>query len=207
MTNGLEKDELLSAQIIKMINMENDETKRNLIYQQNISGITNPKSKTFVSRSLEVINNQQKGKAFPVLLFEDINGKPMSIAQFKGKFVVIDFWATWCGPCKETSPVFEYQAKKNKYNDNLVFLSASIDEDKNKWKLDLKNTQSNVKQWWVADAKMLKAIGVNSIPRFIMLDPKGNIFNANLPRPNETNFEDILLKAGGVSSIFIDRSF
>lgn len=207
MTNGLEKDQLLSAQIIKMINMENDETKRNLIYQENISGITNLKSKTFVTKSLEVINNQQKGKAFPALLFEDVNGKPMNIAQFKGKFVVIDFWATWCGPCKETSPVFEYQAKKNKYNDNLVFLSASIDEDKNKWKLDLKNTQSNVKQWWVADAKVLKALGVNSIPRFMMLDPNGKIFNANMPRPNETNFEDILLKAGGVSSIFIDRSF
>ena len=86
-------------------------------------------------------------------------------------------------------------------------MSASIDEDKNKWKLDLKNTQSNVKQWWVADAEILKAIGITSIPRFMMLDPNGKIFNANMPRPNETNFEDILLKAGGVSSIFIDRSF
>ena len=194
MPAGVAKDQLLSTQITKMMNMENDESKRNLIFQEHINGVQNPKLKNFVAKNLEVINNQQKGKAFPEMAFEDADGKKVSISQFKGKYVVIDFWATWCGPCKETSPVFEYQAKKWRNNDQIVFLSASIDEDKSKWKLDLKNTQSNVKQWWIADSKVLKELGVNSIPRFMMLDPDGKIFNSNMPRPNETNFVDILDK-------------
>ncbi|QDP85998.1 redoxin domain-containing protein [Chryseobacterium sp. SNU WT5] len=207
MPSGVAKDQLLSTQIIKMINLENDEVKRNLIFQQNIEGIQNPKFKSFVGRNLEIINNQQKGKPFPILAFEDEDGKKVSISQFKGKFVVIDFWATWCAPCKETSPVFDYQAKKNRNNDNIVFLSISIDEDKNKWKLDLKNTKSNVKQWWASDANILKELGVNSIPRFMMLDPDGKIYNANMPRPNETNFVDILEKAAGKNTDFFEHGF
>lgn len=76
----------------------------------------------------------------------------------------------------------------------MVFLSISIDQDKSKWKLDLKNSQSNTKEWWIGNSKALKEIGVNSIPRFMMLDPEGKIYNANMPRPNETNFVDILEK-------------
>lgn len=200
MPAGIVKDQLLTTQIIKMINLENDEDKRNLIFQENINGIKNMKFKNLVGKKLEVINNQQKGKTFPNMIFENTEGKKVSISQFKGKYVVIDFWATWCGPCKETTPVFEYQAKKRIYNDQIVFLSASIDEDKSKWKLDLKNTQSNVKQWWVADSKVLKELGVNSIPRFMMLDTEGKIYNANMPRPNETNFADILDKVSDRSS-------
>lgn len=207
MPAGVAKDQLLSTQITKMINMENDEEKRNFILQENINGIQNPKFKSFVAKNLEVINNQQKGKAFPAMVFEDADGKKVSLAKFKGKFVVIDFWATWCEPCKETSPVFAYQAKKNKHNDQIVFLAISIDEDQRKWKLDLKNTQSNVKQWWLSDPKLLKQLGVEGIPRFMMLDPDGKIFNANMPRPNETNFVDIIGKITGNSSNFMVQVF
>ena len=152
---------------------------------------------------MQLINNQQKGKLFPDLKFQDLSGKAVSLNKFKGKYVVIDFWATWCGPCKETSPVFEYQARKYRYNDNIVFLSASIDEDKNKWKLDQKNSKSNTIQWWVSDTNALKSLDVNSIPRFMMIDPNGKMYNANMPRPNETNFEDILKSVDNSSSFNI----
>ena len=152
-----------------------------------------------------VINNQQKGKPLPPLFFEDENGKKVSLNQFKGKYVVIDFWATWCGPCKETSPIFDYQAKKYKYNENIVFLSASVDKDKNKWKLDLKNKKFNVTNWWLVNQDALQMLGVNGIPRFMMIDPQGKIYNADLPRPSETNFQDILDKvATNKNFIFID---
>ena len=129
------------------------------------------------------------------------------IEQGKDTVYVVNFWATWCAPCRETSPVFEYQAKKNKFNDEIVFLSISIDQDKNKWKLDLKNKQSNVKQWWISNPKMLGELGVNSIPRFMLIDKNGKIYNSNMPPPTETNFEDILEKIGDKNFSYTSQAF
>lgn len=192
MPKSLEKDQLLSFQMLKVMNLIKEENQRNELFRKKFSEFQNSKYQMFVGSQLKVINNQQKGKPFPAIAFEDESGKKMSLAKFKGKYVVIDLWATWCAPCRETTPVFEYQANKYSYNDKLVFLSASIDADKNKWKLDLKNKKSAVIQWWVSDPNVLNNLGVEGIPRFIMIDPEGKIYNANLPRPDETNFINII---------------
>jgi thiol-disulfide isomerase/thioredoxin len=107
---------------------------------------------------------------------------------------VIDFWATWCAPCKKTSPIFEYQASRYKYQNEIVFLSANVDEDKNKWKLDIKNKKSSAVQWWIANRDALASIGINGIPRFMIIDQEGKIYNANLPMPDDSNFVDIIDK-------------
>lgn len=192
MPKSLEKDQLLSFQLLKMMNLIKDENQRNQLFNNQLSGFQNSKYKIFLNNQLKVINNQQKGKPFPVIIFEDESGKKESLAKFKGKYVIIDLWATWCAPCRETSPVFEYQANKYSYNDKIVFLSASIDSDKNKWKLDLKNKKYAVVQWWISDPNVLNFLGVEAIPRFMIIDPEGNIYNANLPRPDETNFTNIV---------------
>ena len=80
-----------------------------------------------------------------------------------------------------------------------------MDKDKNKWKLDLKNKKFNVTNWWLVNQDALQMLGVNGIPRFMMIDPQGKIYNAALPRPSETNFQDILDKvATNKNFIFID---
>lgn len=85
MPAGIAKDQLLSTQIVKMINLENNEEQRNLIFQKNISGVENPKFKNLFASQLQVLNNQQKGKVFPNLNFEDADGKAVNLSQFKGK--------------------------------------------------------------------------------------------------------------------------
>lgn len=205
MPAGLEKDQLLSFQMVKMMNLVKEEEPRNKLFVENVAHLKNPKYKLYVASQLQVINNQQKGKAFPNIQFEDQTGKKVNLVQFKGKYVVIDLWATWCGPCRLTSPIFEYQANRYKYFDKLVFLSASVDEDKTKWKLHIKNKKSAVTQWWIADKNVLSTLGINGIPRFMMIDPEGKIYNANLPRPDDTNFVDILdgiIHSGRVNSKF-----
>lgn len=192
MPSSLEKDQLLSFQLIKMMNLLKDEEPRNQLFADKIVEIKNPKYKMFVANQLQVINNQQKGTPFPNITFEDESGKKMNLSKFKGKYVVIDLWATWCGPCRQTSPVFEYQANRYKYYNDIVFLSASVDEDKSKWKLHIKNKKSSAVQWWIEDQRALAGLGVNGIPRFMMIDPEGKMYNANLPRPDDTNFVNIL---------------
>ncbi|MNY41807.1 hypothetical protein D3C86_1766460 [compost metagenome] len=56
----------------------------------------------------------------------------------------------------------------------------------------MKNKKSAVIQWWISDPNVLNNLGVEGIPRFIMIDPEGKIYNANLPRPDETNFINII---------------
>lgn len=205
MPKSIAKDQLLKTQLLKVFELTKDENTRNTLFATKNPEFQNTKYRDYVAKQLMVINNQQKGKPLPPLFFEDENGKKVSLNQFKGKYVVIDFWATWCGPCKETSPIFDYQAKKYKYNENIVFLSASVDKDKNKWKLDLKNKKFNVTNWWLVNQDALQMLGVNGIPRFMMIDPQGKIYNADLPRPSETNFQDILDKvATNKNFIFID---
>ncbi len=189
---SIEKDRLLSFQLLKILKINNDEEKRNTLYQEKSGQFMDSRYRDHVSRQLVVINNQQKGKPFPELQFENEDGKAASLEEFKGKYVVIDFWATWCAPCKETSPVFEYMAKEYSFYDNVVFVAASIDEDKNKWKLSIKNNKSDVTKWWLRDNKILSSIGVDGIPRFMMIDPEGKIYNADMPRPGETAFQEIL---------------
>lgn len=204
MPKGKEKDQLLKAQLLKNFEVMRDETKRNELFISQAENFSNPKFTSYIGRELQVINNQQKGKPFPALAFEDESGKKMSLGQFKGKYVAIDLWATWCGPCKETSPLFEYQAKNYKHQDNIVFLAASVDEDKNKWKLDIKNKKSDVTQWWIANPDALRMLGVDGIPRFMMIDPQGKIYNANMPRPNETSFYETLDKVAESKSFSFD---
>ncbi len=192
MKPGTEKDRLLRTQLKSTFEKTKDEANRNEIAAVYMNQFQDPKFRTDMEKQLFLIKSQQKGAPFPPIVFEDALGKTTDMSQFKGKYVVIDFWATWCAPCKETSPVFDYQADEYRYLDHMVFVAASIDRDKNKWKLDIKNKEFNVTNLWVKNQELLSQVGVDAIPRFMVIDPEGKIYNANMPRPQETNFTDIL---------------
>ncbi|MDB9244845.1 TlpA family protein disulfide reductase [Odoribacter splanchnicus] len=132
---------------------------------------------------------QQGVKKCPSFKFKDINGKEVALEDFKGKYVYIDCWATWCGPCKKELP---YLGKlEEKYKDrNIVFVSISSDKDVAAWKKMVKMDKLGGVQLNIGtDRTFHNALKISSIPRFMLIDPEGNLVSDNAPRPSNSQIE------------------
>lgn len=112
----------------------------------------------------------------------DVNGKPVSFSSFKGKYVLLDFWASWCKPCRMENPnvVKAYNKFKNK---NFTILSVSLDQSKDAWVKAINtdhlvwNHVSDLQQWNNAVAQMYH---IQSIPGNFLIDPTGKIIARDL---------------------------
>lgn len=192
---GFEKDQLLSKHLSKTMEVQSDSASRNKLFASEINKIKSIDYKKMLYSKLEQINISQKGSVFSDLAFLDNKGKTVNLSKFRGKYVVIDLWATWCAPCKEIRPVFETRNNQYRYYNNIQFISVSLDQDQSKWKNYLKTKPSNVPQFWLNNAEnFMRTYKIQSIPRFMIIDPEGKIFNLNMPFPDEDNFVEILDK-------------
>ena len=112
----------------------------------------------------------------------DTANNPVSLSSFKGKYVLVDFWASWCGPCRHENPavVAAYNAYKDK---NFTILSISLDQNKDKWIQaihadNLAWTHVSDLKYWQNEVAQLYHI--NSIPANMLIDPTGKIIARNL---------------------------
>ncbi len=124
---------------------------------------------------------------------ENYAGGTTSLDDLKGKYVYIDVWATWCGPCKQQIPYL--QEMETKYHDkNIAFVSISIDNEKKheSWKKMITDRNMSGIQLYAGDqSKFAQEYIISSIPRFIIIDPEGNIVDANAPRPSDPELVDL----------------
>ena len=114
----------------------------------------------------------------------------ISLSDFKGKYVLIDVWATWCAPCLESRPEFEDIASKYKDSGEIVFLTLSVDSSTDIWKNYIKKegVNSNTQELLIIkgiDTQFGKSYSITTIPRYILIDTEGLIVNANLPKPSQ----------------------
>jgi peroxiredoxin len=108
----------------------------------------------------------------PAFTLTTSEGEQMSLDDMGGKVVLLDFWATWCGPCKETLPEIQKIAKK--FADQpLVVISISSDKDEGAWKTFVERNRMTWPQYRDADGALNRAYGVSSIPRFFTIDTDG----------------------------------
>jgi thiol-disulfide isomerase/thioredoxin len=129
----------------------------------------------------------QKGQQAIDFTGETATGEKVKLSDFKGKYIYVDVWATWCGPCKYEIPYLK-KLEEDYHLKNIVFLSYSIDDDRKAWEKfvpenELKGVQIIGEKGW--NSKICKDYKIFGVPTFMMFDTDGKIISVNMTRPSD----------------------
>ena len=151
-----------------------------------------------LSKHIDLVNKLKAGQPFPALpALTDLNNKEVKYEQLplKGKLLFIDIWATYCPDCRKELPALEVLQQTYK-GQPITFVSISVDRDKEAWKAMVKEKKlRGIHLYASSETKELfkELYDLRSIPRYMLIDEKGNIINANLPMPSDKNLKELII--------------
>jgi peroxiredoxin len=146
--------------------------------------IQNSPDGQYLKRKYERYEATNVGKMAPDFTSSDTAYKKVSLSDFKGKYILLDFWANWCGYCRKESPFMNKAFKKYK-SKNFTIISVSLDDKvaEGLWKKAIKDDHycwtnlSDLKGW---ESPLIDAFGIVSIPKNLLIDPTGKILAKEL---------------------------
>lgn len=134
--------------------------------------------------------NLTKGNPASDLTFTKLDGNTVKLSDYKGKVIVLDLWATWCGPCMKEKPFFEALEEKFHGNENVELISLSIDTEK-VWQNYFKKNEIKGNQLQINRSELTN-YKVNGIPRFFVIDKNFNIVDVFAPLPSSGDLEKLI---------------
>jgi thiol-disulfide isomerase/thioredoxin len=184
----------LDPALLTLEKEEIGQMKDGLLQQYKMMKAQKAKSAALIGKPSPTFNN-----------YENVNGKKTSLKDLRGKYVYVDVWATWCGPCKAEIPSLK-ALEKEYHGKDIEFVSISVDNgrgyadnsleaSKEGWKKmiaekEMKGIQLFADKAWKSD--FVTGYGIRGIPRFILIDKKGNIVDPDAPRPSSESIKNIL---------------
>lgn len=150
------------------------------------------------SKAGEQIKNDTLNGEGCAFIFEDQDGVKVSSETFRGKYIYLDIWATWCGPCKQEMPYMQ-KLEQQYRGEKIVFVSLSMDRwtEKEKWKLYLAEHRIQGVTLIAPEgfkSSFIRKYGVTGIPRFMLIGPDGKMMAHNCWRPSDPRTELLLKK-------------
>jgi thiol-disulfide isomerase/thioredoxin len=139
-----------------------------------------------------------KGAEAPDIEFKDESGKVFHLADFKGKVLYVDLWASWCGPCCQEIPYLAKLVEALSGNSRIECISISTDTDEAAWKKKLADEKPSWKQFIATEkgqTSISRAYNVAGIPRFMIFTADGKIYSADAPRPSDSDIREVLTDA------------
>ena len=189
--------EKTAAELLRLENKKLDATfialqKKNI--EKSVTGLTKYHGEALKTKKMD-------GSMSPSFEYDNYKGGKTKLEDFRGKYVYIDVWATWCAPCRAEIP-FLKKLEEKYHEKNIVFVSLSIDQQKDveKWRKLIKDKELGGVQVFADNdwnSQFVKDFNITGIPRFILVDPNGKIVKADAPRPSSPTIEaefDALLK-------------
>ncbi len=194
--DGKSRDMVLAESVISALNF-GDFDEAVSLYTRFMQLDPHEEVAAIASGEYEIVMALSPGRPAPGFQLTDINGEEVSLEDFRGKVVYLDFWASWCGPCLQQIPHAKQLKKRIAGRDDLVFLYVSVDMDKNAWRRavsqhDIQGVHLHVEGF---GHEVPSSYNLKGVPTFYLIGRDGNILDNRPPRPSHKNIDEVLLAA------------
>ena len=151
----------------------------------------------------KTINNKNTISEYSAdLLLKNFNGEEVKwqdvINKYKGKVIYVDFWASWCAPCRAEMPKAK-QLRESYKDKDVVFVYLAVNDKEQNWRQAVKDCQTDYlgENYFVSNtstANLLKEIKFNTIPRLLLYDKNGKLVDIDAPRPSSEQIQPLIDK-------------